>query len=233
MNRLVVNGCSYMTWYADGNGHVALGKQLNIAESTSIATNGSCNSRILRTCLKDSYATATPTLYIVGLSFLGRSELPIKMTADEFEGKWMSITNFPHPNEDYDQGWSPSLVQQVIDLRLKSQINSIPDRLEELMYQLLSTIDSLTSRGHQILLFRQADDVYEYLLDNPRFTLLKKSVNIIDGLNWCANAWQFDRGVNWLPRDIEMPRNIRHPSPGQYQILNNFLVDYIQNNKIL
>jgi hypothetical protein len=233
MNRLVVNGCSYMSWYAKGQGHTDLARQLNISDSTSLALQGSCNTRILRTCIKDSYTTVVPTFYLVGLSFLGRGELPIRAEADDFEGKWISINNHPHPNQQYDAGWNVDLIQQLIDLRLRSQAFSVLDRLEELMYQLLATVDSLVSRGHQILIFRQADDVYEDLLDNSGVALLKKSVNIIDGLKWGANAWQFDQGVKWHAIENDVPRGIRHPPAGQYQYLNTFLVDYIRNNKLI
>jgi hypothetical protein len=233
MNRLVVNGCSYMEWYVRGQGHLDLAQRLNIDQATSIAVQGSCNTRILRTCIKNSYTTTVPTLYVVGLSFLGRSELPIGAQPDEFEGKWINIINSPNPNQEYDLGWNNDMIQQVIDLRLKSQIFSVVDRVEELMYQLLATIDSMISRGHQIVIYRQADDVYETHLDDPKVALLKKTANIIDALKWGANSWQFDQGVNWLDSDDHLPRGIRHPLLGQYQHLNSFLEQYICNNKLI
>ena len=77
ISRLVVNGCSYVKCYDRGNGHIDLAERLNIPSAYSLALPGSCNNRIIRTTLKDSYITDHPTLYIVGLSFLNRSELPV------------------------------------------------------------------------------------------------------------------------------------------------------------
>jgi hypothetical protein len=164
---------------------------------------------------------------------LGRSELPIREPTDDFEGRWLSITNYPPPNVQYDQGWDSEMVKKFIDLRLKSQLYSILDRLEDLMYLITSTVNDLKSRGHQVLIFKQADDVYEPFLDDPRVALLKKSVNIVDGLCWGANAWQYDHGVEWHSIDDKITRNHRHPLPGQFQVLNEFLVDYIKVNKLI
>ena len=77
IQRLVVNGCSYMDVYASGNGHVDLASRLNIPTMESIAQSGCNNSRIIRTTLKDSYLTTEPTLYVLGVTFISRSEAPI------------------------------------------------------------------------------------------------------------------------------------------------------------
>lgn len=232
MKRLVVNGCSYTDWYAQGRGHFDLAQRLNIQQAESLTLPGACNTRILRTTLKDSYTTTSPTLYVIGLSFLGRSELPIKLPT-EIEGRWLSINNQPWPNVQYDTGWNAALVEQFIDLRFKYQAFSIVDRLEDLMYQILSAVNDLTSRGHQVIVFKQAEDVYEQFLIDPRVNLLNRSVNIVGGLRWCANAWQYDRGVGWNPGDADVPRNLRHPAVGQYHVLNDFLLEYINTNNLL
>ena len=233
MNRLLVNGCSYMNGYAAGNGHIDLAQQLNIAKAESHAIPGSCNDRIIRTTLKDSYTTTDSTLYVIGLSFLSRSELPINSIDDKFEGQWISITNEPSLNLQYQVGWTQSLVDQYIDLRLKYQMYSIADRLEDLMYRILSTIADLKSRGHQVLVYKQVNDVYEKFYNESQFSLLKKSANIINGLEWCANDWQYAHGVEWDFRDAKLPLEVRHPKIGQFHVLNEFLIKYIQDNKLL
>jgi hypothetical protein len=234
MKRLVINGCSYADIYARGGGHVALAKQLNIEQTKSLTISGACNTRILRTTLKDSYCNLTPTLYVIGLSFLSRSELPIASPDhSRGEGRWLSIINHAPDNVEYDQGWNTKLVEQFIDIRLKYQVYSVVDRLEDLMYRVLSFINDLKSRGHQVVVFKQANDVYDTYLTDPQVDLLTKSVNIIDGLRWCANNWQYERGVTSSPMDAHLPYNLRHPAIGQYQVLNDFLLNYINNNKLL
>ena len=92
INNLVVNGCSYMYSYAAGKGHVDLSKRLAISNSDSLAISGSANSRILRTTLKHSY-NAPPTLYVLGMTFLSRLEIPICEPENDFEGRWVNPQN--------------------------------------------------------------------------------------------------------------------------------------------
>ena len=96
---LVVNGCSYAQVYANGNGHIDLARRLgivghhNIPQAVSLGIGGSANSRILRTTLKHSYITQVPTLYVLGLTFISRLELPICNPDNEFEGRWANPQN--------------------------------------------------------------------------------------------------------------------------------------------
>jgi hypothetical protein len=65
--RLVTNGCSYMRGIVRGNGHIELANSLGINHTQDLSLAGSCNSRIIRTTLKDSFGTDQSTLYIIGL----------------------------------------------------------------------------------------------------------------------------------------------------------------------
>ena len=85
IQQLIVNGCSYTHSYALGQGHRDFAHRLGIDKAKSIAVSGSANSRILRTTLKHSY-TAPPTLYVLGMTFLSRLEIPICEPENEFEG---------------------------------------------------------------------------------------------------------------------------------------------------
>ena len=232
MTRLVVNGCSYMESYAIGNGHQELAARLGIGTAESLALAGSCNSRIVRTTLKDSYQNQEKTLYIIGLSFLGRTELPIADTGDPFEGKWISIQNGHNPNHHYNDCWSRKDSEQFIELKLKAELYSIDDYLEQLMYQILSMINDLNSRGHRAVVFRNPDDIYVDRLADPRFTKLRNCVNIIDGLKWGSLEWQHTQGIEFDPRDNQLDVGMRHPMPGAHTPLNNFLFEYIKQNEI-
>jgi len=233
ITRLVVNGCSYMHHYSNGYGHRDLANELSISNVLSLALNGSCNSRIIRTTLKDSYQTSEKTFYVIGLTFLGRVELPVAKVINPFEGRWMSIQN------TVDSGWwcnnsilSMHELSQFVDFKLKTEINSIADRLEQLMYQLLSMINDLISRGHQVLVFQNPSDIYDEYLNNNQFAQLTRCINIIDGLKWKAIPWQVTQGIKFNPRDKNLDINIRHPLPGEHKFLNKFLIDYINKNAL-
>jgi hypothetical protein len=225
-----------MEAYAIGYGHTNLAKQLNIPEATSLAVNGSANSRIIRTTLKHSYQTVQPTLYVLGMTFLSRLEIPILENQSEFEGRWTNPQNQQFA-KDWQYGWGQAETNQFVTLKLNSEMYSILDRVEDLMYKILSMISSLHARGHRVLVYQQADPLYQEYLDDPRLALFKSTSTIIDGYRWRAVPWQLSNGVpptNYGANPIyDVPDDIKHPKAGHHQKLNEFLVNYIRENSIL
>lgn len=231
-HKLVVNGCSYMEAYASGNGHVDLAQQLGIENSESLAIGGSANSRILRTTLKHSYQQTLPTFYVLGMTFLSRLEIPILENQDEFEGRWTNPQNQKYKSE-WQYGWTDLETAQFVDLKLKTELYSILDRAEDLMYRIISAIHDLKSRGHAVLIYQQADSIYQDCLSNSRLSLFKTHKEIIDGYAWCAVSWQHQQGVLAMYEDAAVPPDLRHRAAGHHQKLNEFLINYIHSWNIL
>jgi hypothetical protein len=222
-----------MESYARGDGHVHLAKLLEIPISTSLAISGSANSRILRTTLKHSY-TAPPTLYVLGMTFVSRLEIPICEPENDFEGRWINPQNQEFKSR-WQHNWSQKDSNQFVETKLKSEIYSILDRTEDLMYRMLSAIADLKSRGHRVLIFQQADNLYQEYLISPALQLLQQP-EIIDRFNWRAVAWQHSQGVKptqYPPGRPYVPPDMVHPAVGHHDIINSFLTDYIHEHKIL
>ena len=221
-----------MVGYAHGCGHNDLAEVLNISDAVSLAKSDSSNDRIIRTTLKDSYNVQTPTLYIIGLSFLGRMNLPVQRVVDPFEGRWFSFQNAENKKFLKDIILSDSELQAMLDIKLRVEAESVTDRLEDLMYKLLAMVDSLTSRGHSIVVFNTADDLIVPHLSNEKFKMLKKNPAFVQGLVWKSVDYQFSNGVQSSRYDAnsETPACMKHPDPGAHQILNNFLLAYIKSN---
>ena len=231
ISRLVVNGCSYINYYVQGNGHTDLAKQLNIPLAYSLSLPGSCNNRIIRTTLKDSYITDQSTLYIIGLSFLNRTELPISQDTG-FEGRWFSFQN-QIPSNKIADFWSELDSQQAVDHNLKIESRVIKDKLEDLMFRLIPMISDLIKRQHQVIIFRQPDDYYTNYLDEKRFRFLKKYVNIVDGLKWGGLEFQAKQRIKFVEADKHLPKSLRHPLSGEHGPLNKFLVEYVTLHNLL
>lgn len=234
-NNLVINGCSYMEAYAQGLGHQDLAQRLNIPNSHSLAIGGSANSRIIRTTLKHSYQQTQPTFYVLGMTFLSRLELPILESNDEFEGRWTNPQNQQFQSQ-WQYNWTQRETDKFVEIRLHSEMHSILDRTEDLMYRIISMISDLKQRGHQVLVYQQADDLYQQYLDNPRLCLFKNCENIIDGYAWRAVPWQLQQGVpsmKYAESIHHVPDEIRHPATGHHQVLNEFLVNYITSRNML
>ena len=198
-----------MELYVNGGGHRDLAKSLGIEEYSSLAIGGSANSRILRTTLKHSYLTNKPTFYVLGMTFISRAEIPIlkyapgDMEDSSFEGRWTNPQNQKF-SKRWEHFWTERDTEKFVDIRLKAELYSLLDRTEDLMYQMLAAISDLTSRGHAVLLYQQADssillpkypDQPGSLIDSARLKLLSSKSNIINGFEWQAIQWQHQQGV--------------------------------------
>ena len=243
ISQLVVNGCSYMETYASGGGHIDLAAKLGIPTASTLAMGGSANSRILRTTMKHSHQTTVPTLYVLGLTFVSRAEIPICKDKDEhnsFEGRWINPQNQEY-SDRWEHFWSKKESEKFVEMKLMTEAYSLLDRTEDLMYNMLAVIADLTSRGHKVLMFQQADDSYESLLTSPKLQLLGKSVNILGGFKWKAIEFQHQQGVavappggvaNFIgPKDI--PEVMKHRASGAHEVLNSYLTTYITTNGLL
>jgi hypothetical protein len=235
ISRLVVNGDSYMEVYAQGAGHADLARRLNIANSTSLAIGGSADSRVIRTTLKDSYLTDQPTLYVIGVGFLSRWEVPVMSNDHDntFEGRWTNPQN-QHYVHHWEHNWNQKLTGQLMELKLITDFYSVPDRLEDLMYRLAAMISNLHARGHSVVIFQQADDIYQRYLDRDSMHLFQNNPIFIDGLRWRAVPWQIAQGVSTTNYGhnpaYKVPDELKHPAAGQHEILNTFLCQYINEH---
>ena len=240
IQRLVSNGCSYMHAYNQGGGHIDLANRLNIPEAVNLAQSGCANDRIIRTTLKDSYLTDKPTLYVLGITFVSRYELPILKLEDNetehtsFEGRWTNPQNQKFSNR-WDHFWSEKDTDQFVALRTKEVYSDI-DKLEDLMYRLISLTSDLATRGHTALIFQQADSIFrDFHASNPRLKLFDAYPNFIQGLKWCAIPWQHEQGVPsqdyaGVNKYGKTPEELKHRKLGEHKILNDFLTEYIKDN---
>lgn len=235
-NELVVNGCSYMHAYALGDGHQHLAGLLGIATATSIAVSGSANGRILRTTVKHSYTASQPTFYVMGMTFLSRDELPILKPINDFEGRWSNPQNQMF-EKLWDYPWTWKDTKRYVDLKLKWECSSILDRAEDLQYRILSTVNDLRSRGHTVLVYNQADDVFRAFYDHPKLAHFKNCKYIVGDYSWRSVPWQHSQGVPGTDYGVNLtapvPPEMVHPARGHHRKINEYLTDYIQQHKIL
>jgi len=243
IERLVVNGCSYAELYARGRGHNDLAQRLEIPNAESLAQSGCNNSRILRTTIKDSYATTVPTLYVLGMTFVSRYEIPIltypagDSAETSFEGRWTNPQNQMYSNR-WESYWTVKDTDNYVKMKDKANLFGFLDLVEDLMYRMSSTANDLRSRGHRVLMYQQADVGYQGLLHTPRLALFKTMPWVVNGFNWNAIQWQHDHNVPVNPGEYDgpygvTPENMRHRKPGEHHLLNKFLTNYIDCCKIL
>lgn len=232
IRRLFVNGCSYMNYYDQGGGTEDLAKKLNLPEYTSWAKNSACNGRILRTTLRDMYSTDVPTLYVLGMTFINRYELTLLGQPEE-DGCWVSCNG--QQTTLLTTTYSKEATLLDINNFARAHVNLMngKDLLEDLMYRLLCLIDAAKHKSHKILIFNTAESAVDYYINEPKFDLFRKHIEIIGGFHWRSIPWQFKQGASYPPEDEVYPADCRHVSPGDHSWINNFLTNYIQEHKIL
>jgi hypothetical protein len=230
IDRLVVGGCSYMEQYSAGQGHHDLAQRLGLYRYYSLAHSGSCNDRILRSVLRDCLSASEPSLYIVGLTFLHRYELPILAEPTE-DGLWQSCTGHlldtPGP-------WRSeiSLKEYNNYSALRAHMFYLKESLEKTMFWALAAIHTVKNFGHRIIMFNTAEAGVDNFLNERRFQSLNIP-EIVGGYRWRSIQYQIDNGAQWCPQDSHLDLYVRHVAPGQHQWLNDFLTNYIHEHKIL
>jgi hypothetical protein len=220
-----------MDYWSQG-GLEDLAHKLGLDGFDNLAKTGSCNSRIIRTTLRDSYCTTQPSLYIIGLTFLTRHELPVA-TPQSNDGKWLSLNSKLNLLPSLDAHVSRQDIERYCGLWDRFTALAVEDLAQTLQYQLLSLCDSLEHRGHRCVIFNTAEYVLDWVIDKPAFGLLQSKKQLVQGLRWKSIPWQFEQGAKWLSVEDHMPLQARHVAPGQHQWLNKFLIDHINQQAIL
>jgi len=235
IQQLVVNGCSYMDVYCQGMGHLDLSHRLGISNVHKLTLSGCANTRIIRSTLKHSYTSTVSTLYVLGITFMSRWELPILREARDFEGRWLN-PQAQRPDTDILFKWTAEDTEVFKNLQFKAATVAAEDQLEDLMYRLLSMLHDLRSRGHQAIIYNQADGSIPGLVNDPKFQLLHLDPSFVHALAWRSIPWQQQQGapVMTYPEGTESPpMEFRHIAPRHHQHLNAYLTNYIQEHKIL
>ena len=232
-----------MHLYASGKGHCDLAKELGIQVAVDLSQSGCNNTRIIRTTLKDSFLTDQKTFYVLGMTFIVRNEIPIlKLNNGEdeltsFEGRWTNPQNQIF-NRRWEHFWTQKDTDLYVDLMFKESTYSVIDKTENLMLQLVALIESLTLRGHKVLIYQQADQSYFMHLHSDRLNLFKKYKNFVGDFAWNAVQWQYSQGVPQQPGDYinrygDTPVEMRHRKGGEHHKLNEYLINYIKEYNIL
>ena len=241
ITELVTNGCSYMHTYIEGDGHVNLASRLNLS-ANNLSITGSTNSRIIRTTLKHSYETDKKCLYVLGMTFVSREELPIcrwdegiyPTEQEVWEGAWTNPQNQHFGKNRWIAEWNDWETKQWILFRERYEKLSLVDRVENLMYQMLAMTDSLTHRGHNCIIYQQADEWWDGMLpeESRRLKLLADNLNIIGDFKWLAIREQHQAGIPCVKEENHAEPELRHRLPGAHEWLNNYLESHIRKHEL-
>lgn len=229
--QLAVTGCGYMQGYAHGHGHVDLANRLEIPNSVSLTLSDSSNERLIRT-VHDHSLNNQPTFYVIGLTFLGRWDLAMRQNPFKQEGRWISFQNTRSIANINETVLTQQEFELLTKIKIKTEQFSIEDRVWDLALKLRTLVDSLKYRGHGCVIFNTAEDLILPWLDDESNTKILSVPEIVQGLKWLAVPYQFDNGVavSIYDQGSSTPPQHKHTNPGEHQVLNDFLQQYIENN---
>ena len=245
IKRLVANGCSFINHYTQGHGHHDLANSLNIPECFDLSVAGSSNQRIIRTTLQDCYQTKTPTLYIIGITFLYRFELPVLVKEEEEEEKEDIIDNskyqsfnFTHDCNYYnnlDAGITINDINTFKKLLFKFISFAEEEQVIALYNSIVATIDSIIANGHTAVVFNTGELIFKRYANHTKLKHIKKYKQIIESFNWLSNRYQFDNGAKCDTNDenLNIHQECKHVASGQNKHLNKYLINYINTNNII
>lgn len=238
IDRLFVNGCSYMNLYAQGNGHTELASLLGIKHATTIAKPGQCNDRIIRTTIQDMYGADQKTLYVLGLTFLMRFDLPLNQHCDEIDGHWITLHEDLIPRQK--NLWFPNIEQNQLLTYLHlhhrwilTHENMCRSVVKDLVGRLATLVAAARSLGHRMLIFRTVESPVWTGLQDQDLKIFVTGPEMIDDLIWCSIPWQISQGAKWPDDDAAVPKDFRHVQPGDHGFLNSFLSDYVHRSGLL
>ena len=238
VTQVVTNGCSYMAHHAIDGGIKHLANLLNVNNTQDISRPGNSNQSIIRTTLEHSLETKNPTLYVVSITYLPRLELPVARETDNWNSgydRWLNITNTDFDLTPLKTTTTKHEIMDYVDLKHRIYNDANYELVRDLFRNLRMLVDSVKSRNHSIVIFNSAEERLQECFNMHGKTHFEvfDSVDIVDQLQWLSNEYQFDNGLMWDDGDEKFPLVQRHVRSGQYELLNNFLVDYINKHCII
>ena len=227
-----------MTHHVMDGGIEHLADLLGISNTQDISRPGNSNQSIIRTTLEDSLQTDQPTLYVASITYLPRLELPVALHTDRWSSghdRWLNITNTDFDLTPLKTTTTKHEIMDYVDLKHRIYNDANYELVRDLFRNLRMLTDSVKSRGHSIVVFNSAEERIVDCFNTYSVAEFGQfdSDELVDQLGWLSNQYQYDNNLLWDDGDEKFPLVQRHVQSGQYTLLNNFLVDYINKHCII
>ena len=229
MKELVINGCSYTTeWSGTCK---KLGLKMGFNKTTNLSLPGSSNDRIFRSTLEYIFKNKVDFV-ILALTFWDRQEAPWAK-----EGTWT----------DY----SPNGIMRPSDVTTTDMYNTyIQDRfrydidnnyIDKLLNNIITFSGWLDSQNIKYLIFSSPGGNYiepGFLFNHYKNTIekldyVRKNPRLIDGADWSSNLYMAENGGVGLERDQHLEPMSKHYNADSFNILNEFILDYVKKHNLL
>jgi len=246
MSTLLINGCSYAhAWDSiwDGspiiqnfNKTTELGTKLGFDQTVNLGYQGGSNKRTFRTTMEYILENDSVEFVILMLTFWGRDEGPWAESIP-IEGPWIShnTTIATGTLELHNRKLTIPLktLQQYLDLQRLVDFDA-SHHCDTLITDLLCLIGWLKSRNIKYCIFGACDMEYSrHTLSPIKQRELLTDPGVINIFEWSSNKFLYESGARYNISDVRQIPLIRHYLPQDHGVLNDFLYNYITDNKLL
>jgi hypothetical protein len=209
---ILLNGCSFMDnwYYAD-----------YLKPAVNLAKPGSCNRRIIRTTV--DYIEQNPVdTVILGLTFYNRQESPFKEAKSD---PWVSYNSqgiqavFSDP-ADFNSLTEYKLIDDYVLSRYRYDINQ--HYLDSLYLDLKMFSSYLRERSIKYCIFNMCETHHKNVKLGPGFV----------PFDFIGNNYLENNKVSYMDQDELLPTNARHHYGKDAIILIDYLIKFINDNKV-
>ena len=225
---LLVNGCSFgECWTPTDN----FFKSLGCGEVVNISKVATSFQRTCRSTVEWIAQNGNPEFVVIPITFVHRWELAVGDGEDQLDGSWFPIqckellhTTGHRLNTDVDK----SKLENLIDLYYGS-IPTIKTFWDKAFTEIILLASFLEHKNIKYLFFDMCNEFNQTHIKGysgfEKLKLIGQNRNVVDLFSFCGNRYMW----NTIKNNNDVDFNTHH-APEQYQELEKYLLDYVENN---
>jgi hypothetical protein len=232
--KLLLNGCSFSANYGVA---AKLGSDLGYDEFVNLAIGGSSNRRIIRTTV-EYLEHNTVDFVLLGLTFWERQEGAFLKTQPH-KDNWMSYNPmglqglFAPPDTEFVFDNTRSSIEKYILERYRYDLNLM--YLDQLMCDLVMFTAYLEQRNIKYLIFNTCELEYTNYFTNFNSTYQKaidQNKRIVPLDKFVSNVYLYEKDARYAPNEAQWSPNAIHYNSEEYRHINDYLLNYIRENRL-
>jgi len=228
----VLNGCSFSANYYEAR-HLA--NKLGYTNFVSLASGGRSNRQIIRTTLE--YIESNPVAFVLlGLSMWDRYESDF-LAAEYNTDNWVNYRRqgVHDGSVNAESTFNSGTDFQDVDVYIQNKYtyeHSLKS-IDQLMCDIVMFTGYLDSRNIKYCIYNTCETNYSKYFDtvNSQYQpIIQKNPCIVPLDKFISNLFLHEQGSTWAESENVWPNHSKHYDGHCYRHLNNYLLQYLQEN---
>lgn len=227
---LLINGCSFAECWAPSLEFI---EKLNCKDYINLGKPGTGFQRTVRSTVEWMAQNGNPSYVIIPITFAHRWELALNSDEDPIDGSWVPLQNSNYMSEKYNlQSTTLNRLKKLVD-DYYSIIPTIKTYWDKIFTDIIVFSSFLENRKIPYLMFDMCNQFDHIHLNNykgfKKIKFIEQNKNIIDLFSFCGNRFMWESLPDADKKQID--KISYHHKATQYQILEKYLLDYINSCK--